>query len=104
MHLKRLLSVLIPNTVEERLSNIERELQAIKERNRKVEADKAWEMSLFRMSSLAFIIYVVAALLLYFIDVPHFLLSALVPAAGFMLSVQTLPALKRWWTRRFLKN
>ena len=89
--------------MEERTHTIERELQTIKERNARVEADKAWERSLFRMLSLAFITYVVAAVLLYLVAVPRFLLSALVPAAGFMLSVQTLPALKRWWIRRCLK-
>ena len=82
--------------MEERLQKVEQELYAIRERNARVEADKAWETSLFRMLSLGVITYLVAAALLYLIDVSHFLFAALVPAVGFMLSVQSLPFLKRW--------
>ncbi len=90
--------------MEERLKQVEQELRAIAERNRKVEADKAWETSLFRMFSLAVITYLVAAFLLALIGVTNFLLGAFVPAAGFVLSVQTLPALKRWWFKKFLQK
>lgn len=90
--------------MDERLKKIEEELSAIRERNKRVEADKAWETSLFRMISLAVITYLVAAVLLHLIRVENFLLGALVPAAGFILSVQSLPALRRWWIRRFLRR
>ena len=90
--------------MEERLHDIERELEHIKERNQRVEADKAWETSLFRMFSIAVITYVVAAIFLYLIDVSSFLFGALVPAAGFILSVQSLPALKRRWVKNFLSR
>lgn len=90
--------------MEERLAKIEQELRAISERNRKVEADKAWETSLFRKLTLACTTYVVAMFLLYLIGAGHIFLSALVPAFGFILSVQTLPAVKRWWVSKFLEN
>ena len=90
--------------MQERLERIEEELRAVKERNSRVEGDKAWEGSLFRQGSVALITYVVAAVLLRLIDAEHFLLGAFVPAAGFILSVQTLPSLKRWWVERFFKR
>lgn len=90
--------------MEKRIQNIERELAAIRERNARVEADKAWEMSGFRIASITAIIYVVAALVLYFVGARNVLLSALVPAAGYFLSVQSLPAVKRWWVKKFLRN
>ncbi len=90
--------------MEERIVKIEQELQAITERNRKVEADKAWETSFSRKLVLAVITYIVALSLLYLIGVDRIFLSALVPAIGFILSVQTLPAVKRWWMSKFLKR
>ena len=90
--------------MEERLRKVEDELSVIRERNRRVEANKAWETSVFRMFSLAFVTYLVAIVLLYLIKAENYLLGALVPAAGFILSVQSLPALKRWWMRRFLNR
>lgn len=90
--------------MEERLENIEKEIETVKSRNRRVEADKAWETSWFRMFSLGIITYGVAAVILFLIRAENVLLTAFVPAAGFMLSVQTLPTIKRWWRKRFLKN
>ena len=90
--------------MEERLNNIEQELKTIRERNARVEADKAWETSLFRMLSLTLITYLAATTLLYFIGVSNFFLASLVPAAGFILSVQSLPVLKHWWINRYLKK
>ena len=90
--------------MEEKIKRIEQELQAIMERNARVEADKAWEGSLFRLLCIAIVTYGVASFLLYIIDAEHFFLGAFVPVAGFVLSVQTLPSLKRWWIERTLRR
>jgi len=82
---------------DERINRIEQELDSIKQRNARVEADKAWEVSHVRIGTICGITYVVAALLLYLIGTERFLLGALVPALGFLLSAQSLPAVKRWW-------
>ncbi len=79
--------------------NIEKEIELIKERNRKVEMDKAWETSAFRTILITIVIYFVAAFFLYFVGVQNFLLSALVPAIGFYLSTQSLPFIKDWWIK-----
>lgn len=90
--------------MEEEIRKLEKEIAAIKERNLRVEADKAWERSGVRIFSLAVITYIVAVLVLYFIGVKNLLLNALVPTAGFLLSVQTLPVIKRWWIRYFFRK
>jgi preprotein translocase subunit SecF len=90
--------------LEEKIRQLEQDVNALRERNARVEADKAWETSLFRTFSLALMTYVFAAALLFFINVPNLFFAALVPAVGFLLSVQSLPALKRWWVERFLKK
>lgn len=82
---------------EANIQHLEREVEALKERNRRVEAEKAWETSYFRIFSIALITYIVAVVVLYTIGVVNFLLAALVPAIGYVLSTQSLPAVKRWW-------
>lgn len=79
--------------------NIEKEIEIIKERNRKVEADKAWETSIFRTILITVATYFIATFFLYFVGVQNFLLSALVPAIGFYLSTQSLPFIKNWWIK-----
>lgn len=75
-------------------------LQTIEDRNRKVEADKAWETSSTRMFLLGTITYLVALIFLISTKLPQPFLNAIVPAIGFMLSIQTLPIAKRWWIKR----
>lgn len=79
--------------------NIEKEIELIKERNQRVEADKAWETSIFRTALIAVVTYVVVAVFLYVVGVQNFLLSALVPAIGFYLSTKSLPFVKDWWIK-----
>ena len=88
---------------DEKILQFEQELQQIKQRNIRVEADKAWETSPFRIATLCLITYLVATTLMYFIRVEHFLLSALIPTAGFFLSTQSLPWIKRWWIKNKYK-
>ncbi|MBI2023457.1 hypothetical protein HYT01_02770 [Candidatus Giovannonibacteria bacterium] len=90
--------------MEEKIQKLENEIATIKERNLRVEADKAWETSNFRIFSITIITYIVASLVLYFIGAKNFLLNALVPTAGFFLSIQSLPAVKRWWIKKFLRE
>lgn len=87
--------------MEEKIQKLEKEISAIKERNSRVEADKAWETSSFRIFSITIITYIVAALVLYFIGANNFLFSALVPTVGFFLSIQSLPTVKGWWIKKF---
>jgi len=82
------------------LQRLAQEVEALKERNRRVEAEKAWEMSNFRIASIAAVTYVVAAIVLYSIGVANFLLAAFVPALGYILSTLSLPAIKKWWMSR----
>lgn len=83
--------------LEERLSAIEQDLELIKQRNARVEADKSWETSKTRIGTICAITYVIALLLLFALRTERFWLNALLPAIGFYLSAQSLPAIKRWW-------
>ncbi|MDP2656437.1 MAG: hypothetical protein Q8P11_02630 [bacterium] len=88
--------------MEEKIQQLENEIRIIKERNDRVEADKAWETSSVRIGTIVIITYIVASVVLYTIGVKNYLLSALVPVVGFYLSTQSLPAIKRWWMKKYL--
>lgn len=83
--------------------NVEEELIAIKERNARVEMDKAWEISLSRKILVLITTYFVASLALYGIGVPDFFLGAIIPTLGFFLSTLSFPLVKKWWISRHSK-
>ncbi len=84
--------------------NLEKELKEIKSRNKKVEADKAWEISKTRRGIIAVFTYVAILIFLKMIDAPNAWLVALVPATAYVLSTLTLPFLKKWWVEKVYKR
>ncbi len=86
------------------ITKLQNEIEIIKDRNLRVEADKAWETSMFRTVSIMFITYIIASFVLYFIGADNFLLGALVPTIGYFLSTQSLPFIKKWWIGRHVKR
>ena len=82
--------------LEERVSNIE-------ERNKNVEADKAWETSWSRRIIIALFTYVVVGIFLSAIAVPDAWVGSLVPAIGFVLSTLSIPYFKKVWITKYRK-
>ena len=80
--------------------NIQKELQEIKERNKRVEADKAWETSFTRKIFLAIITYIVIALFFLVANLPKPFINPIVPTLGFLLSTLLLPFFKKAWIAR----
>lgn len=83
---------------------VEKEISLLKKRNERVEADKAWERSFFRVISIALLTYVTVLFALYLMRVPTPLLNALIPPIGYILSTQSLPFIKRWWVKKFHRS
>ncbi|MBW2993098.1 hypothetical protein KY317_00820 [Candidatus Woesearchaeota archaeon] len=84
--------------------DIKKEVSLIKQRNKKVEADKAWETSMARKLVIAAITYFIVVLFLYLIEAPYPWLSAFVPTIGFYLSTLILPPIKKTWIKRIYKK
>jgi len=78
---------------------LEVEILKIKERNKKVELDKAWETSWTRTIVLTITTYILASLLLLVIKNQNPFINALIPTLGYFLSFQTLPFIKKWWIK-----
>ena len=82
------------------MENLESQIATIMERNRRVEADKAWELSWTRRLLITGLTYAIAVLFLWLIGNGGFWLNAGVPALGYLLSTLSLPWVKQWWLSR----
>ncbi len=76
----------------------------IKDRNARVEADKAWETCWIRKGIIAIFTYFVVVAFLIIINAPDPWLAALVPAGAYLLSTLTLPFVKNWWIKNRYKK
>ena len=87
-------------TIEE----LSKEIELIKNRNKKVEADKNWETSWTRKILLFVFTYLAIGLYINAIGVEKPWLNAVIPSIGFLLSTLTLPFLKNLWKKYFFKR
>jgi polyferredoxin len=76
---------------------IEEEIEKIKQRNKRVELDKAWEMSWTRKIVIAILTYIVIVIFFYFAKLPNPLVNSIVPALAFILSTLSLSIFKKIW-------
>ena len=81
-----------------------KEIEKIKERNKRVEIDKAWETSISRKIIIAIFTYAVIVLFFYILQNPSPWINSIVPALAFILSTLTLPVLKKIWINKFYKK
>lgn len=78
-----------------------KQFKNIEDRNRRVEADKAWETSLTRKVIIAILTYLFAVIWLRFLKEEHIFLKGLVPVVGFVLSTVTMAPVKKHWIKNF---
>jgi hypothetical protein len=83
---------------------LQKEIKKIKERNKKVEADKKWETSWIRKIVIVFLTYIVIVLFFYFASLPYPFVNSIVPAVAFVLSTLSLPIFKKIWLKYFYQN
>jgi hypothetical protein len=85
------------HSLEERVSKLEA-------RNRKVEADKAWEVSWTRRLALMLLIYVTVVFYLHFVIHIDPWVNAFVPVIGYFFSTFTISFLKKRFVSRLQKR
>lgn len=79
-------------------------LEEIKNRNARVEADKAWETSWTRKITITIMTYFVVMFYLTMLGMERVYLHALVPAGGYFLSTLSLPFFKQYWLNNIYKR
>lgn len=82
------------------MESIEKRVDVIEQRNKKVELNKAWETSLFRKIIIALLTYIVIVLFFVVAQLPKPFINPIIPTAGFLLSTLSLSFFKKTWIKR----
>lgn len=83
------------------MKDLEKRVEAIEKRNKKVETDKAWEISWTRRVCIMLLTYVVVIAYSYVIrKSDNIFLSSLVPVIGFTLSTMSLNLIRKIWEKQ----
>lgn len=81
------------------MKDLEKRIEVIEARNKKVELDKAWEVSWTRRVSIAVITYIVIVVYLLSIGNDQAFINAIVPVVGFLLSTFAISWIKKVWQK-----
>lgn len=82
------------------INNLEKEIEKIKERNKKVELDKAWETSWIRRIWIMILTYIVVIIYSYLVrNYDNIFLNSLVPVIVFSLSTLSLKFIRKIWEK-----
>ena len=86
------------------IEELKKEIESIKQRNKKVELDKAWETSWTRKICIMILTYIVVIAYSYVISkYDNIFLSSLVPVIGFTLSTLSLKVVRKIWQNKYNK-
>ncbi len=82
--------------------DLNKEIEEIKKRNKRVELDKAWETSWTRKICICILTYIVVVIYSYMVrNYNNIFLSSLVPVIGFTLSTLSLNYIRKIWEKYF---
>lgn len=80
--------------------DLNKEIEEIKKRNKRVELDKAWETSWTRKICICILTYIVVVIYSHIVkNYDNILLSSLVPVIGFTLSTLSLKYVRKIWEK-----
>ena len=84
------------------MEELKEEIEKIKERNKRVETNKAWETSWTRRICIMLLTYIVVVIYSYVIsNFSNIWLSSLVPVIGFTLSTLSLGLIRKIWEKKY---
>ena len=85
-------------------NDLQKEIEKIKDRNKKVELDKKWETSWTRKFCICILTYIVVVIYSIMIQkISNIWLSSLVPVIGFTLSTLSLKYVRLIWEQSIHK-
>ena len=84
--------------------DLNKEIEEIKNRNKRVELDKAWETSWTRKICICILTYIVVVIYSYMVrNYNNIFLSSLVPVIGFTLSTLSLNYIIKIWEKKYVR-
>ena len=83
------------------MEELKKEIEEIKERNKRVELDKKWETSYTRKICICVLTYIVVLIYSNMVNKSNnIFLSSLVPVIGFFLSTLSLRLVRKIWEKK----
>jgi hypothetical protein len=83
------------------MNELEKRIENIEKRNKRVEKDKTWETSWTRRICIMILTYIVVIIYSYLIkEYDNIFLSSLVPVIGFTLSTLSLKLIRNIWEKK----
>ena len=80
------------------MNDLEKRIEKIEKRNKKVERDKEWETSWTRRICIMVLTYIVVIIYSYIVrNNDNIFLSSLIPVMGFTLSTLSLKLIRKIW-------
>lgn len=81
--------------------DLEKRIEEIEKRNKRVELDKKWETSWTRKICIMILTYIIVIIYSYIVrNYDNILLSSLVPVIGFTLSTLSLKLIRKIWENK----
>ncbi|MBP6098633.1 MAG: hypothetical protein KA477_01475 [Candidatus Levybacteria bacterium] len=91
--------------LESEIKKLRLEIDEIHARNRRVEADKAWELSYVRTGFIGLVTFLLVFIFLLLINDGRPFRNGILATLGYLLSSQTYGILKRFWIKKLrVKN
>ena len=86
------------------IQKLKQEIEAIKARNRRVEADKAWETIKTRTFFIEGVTFILAFFFMFLIGERQPFWKALAGSLAYFVSTTTYGILKQWWLAKMRKE
>ncbi|MGB4101208.1 MAG: hypothetical protein WBK91_04810 [Alphaproteobacteria bacterium] len=86
------------------MQELQLRIDAIEERDARVAAEVAWEVSWVKRGWIAIVTYFCTALVLRLVDHHDVLVPSLVPVLGYLLVTLAMPHIRVWWLDKFVKD
>lgn len=80
--------------MKDKIKYLEKEIEKLKERNKKVEIEKAWETSFQRKISIVVVTYIFMIIVMYFLEIENIFISAIIPTLWYFLSTTSILVVK----------
>ena len=81
------------------MDSLKKRVENIEKRNKRVEINKAWEVSIARKTIITILTYVIITIFLIVIEFPKPFLNSIIPTIAFIISTLTLPLFKKMWVK-----
>lgn len=81
------------------IEELQKEIEEIKARNKRVEKDKDWELSWTRKIVILLLTYIVVVIFFLISKLPNPFLNAIITSITFVLSTSSVSFFKKWWIK-----